>query len=93
MKPEKLNLRKLPKNTKLQLFVRWDKSGFSMTGGGKVELQADGKVVFSSSNCGNDDRLYGYCKAFVEILTRLGHDIRMPRCMMGHICADKSRED
>lgn len=36
-------------NPKLQLFVRWDKSGFSMTGGGKVELQADGKVVFSSS--------------------------------------------
>lgn len=91
MKPEKLNLRKLPKNTKLQLFVRWDKKEID-DGGGDVELQSDGKIVFSNF-CGNDDRVYGFCKAVVYLLNEFGYKINMPWCLSGHVCYRKIRED
>ena len=87
---------------KLKIFVRWDKSHDDA--GGRVEVQA-GELICElgtdwlesytvwSKQCGNNDRLYGYCTALVDMFRSQGHEIGMPHCLSGHLCANRERED
>ena len=73
-----------------KLYVRWDKSHDDA--GGKVELQKDGTTMLSRP-VHNNDRVYGYCMALVDILRSLDHDINMPECLQGHVGPNRERED
>lgn len=75
---------------KFKLFVRWNHSHDDA--GGTVELAKDGNTIWSRP-CGNNDRVYGYCMALVDILRAMEHNITMPNCLQRHICPDRTRED
>ncbi|MBI5077085.1 hypothetical protein HZB94_01770 [Candidatus Falkowbacteria bacterium] len=76
---------------KLEIFVRWDKSHDDA--GGRVEVQQNEFVTVWSRPCSNNERVYGYCMALVDILRFQGHEIDMPHCLQGHVCPDRRRED
>ncbi|MEW6407946.1 MAG: hypothetical protein AB1465_04615 [Patescibacteria group bacterium] len=87
---------------KLKIFVRWDKSHDDA--GGRVEVQA-GKFggelgtewlesfTVWSRQCGNNDRVYGYCMALVDMLQYQGHEVIWPHCLSGHVSYNRERED
>jgi hypothetical protein len=76
----------------LKLFVRWNRNHHDA--GGTVELTEEGKTLFTSSPpCGNDERLYGYCRAIVDMMKAIGHTIEMPNCLQGHLGPNRNRED
>ena len=78
---------------KLKIFVRWDKSHDDA--GGTVEVK-QGECEFVtvwSRPCGNNERVYGYCMALVDMLRFRGHEVDMPKCLQRHICPDRERED
>lgn len=77
---------------KLKVFVRWDKSHDDA--GGTVEVtQENETIIVWSKRCGNNDRVYGYCMAVVDMLRFQDHEIDMPQCLKGHLCPDRERED
>lgn len=77
---------------KLKIFVRWDKSHDDA--GGKVEVMQEGEIVTVwSRSCNNNDRVYGYCMALVDMLRFQGHEIAMPQCLQRHLCLNRERED
>ncbi|MFH1098544.1 MAG: hypothetical protein V1723_01285 [Candidatus Uhrbacteria bacterium] len=87
---------------KLKIFVRWDKSHDDA--GGRVEVQHGefiGELVTVwhefvtvwSKPCGNNERVYGYCMALVDMFRSQGHEISMPLCLQGHVCCNRQRED
>lgn len=75
----------------LQLFVRWDKDHHDA--GGTIELVRDGEEVVLSRPCYNNDRVYGYCAALVDLMRASGYHINMPYCLQGHIGPNRNRED
>ena len=76
---------------KLKIFIRWDKSHDDA--GGKVEVMQDQFATVWSRSCGNDDRVYGYCMALVDMLRFQGYEIDMPNCLQRHLCLNRERED
>jgi hypothetical protein len=85
---------------KLKIFVRWDKSHDNA--GGRVEVQ-QGEffntewhefVTVWSKACGNNERVYGYCMALVDMFRSQGHKISLPNCLLGDNYAyNRQRED
>jgi hypothetical protein len=87
---------------RLKIFVRWDKSHDDA--GGTVEVQAGdfvgplsadwlGQFTTWSKRCGNNERVYGYCMALVDMFSFQGHKIEMPHCLQGHTGPNLGRED
>lgn len=86
----------------LKIFVRWDRSHDDA--GGRVEAQQGEfvgehgtewreSVTVWSKPCGNNDRVYGYCMALVDMLRFQGNEVDMPHCLQGHVGCDRQRED
>ncbi len=76
---------------KLKIFVRWDKSHDDA--GGKVEVMQGDQVTVWSRTCGNNERVYGYCMALVDMFCFQGHEVNMPLCLSGHLGPNRGCED